>query len=115
MLQIIRNEFFRCEFCHSYYTDDNYPVSLNCEKNICKQCIKEAIDSKNPCPFDESHHHLFEEIKKNILLANIIDDVNKLIRINKQDQKYDRRLMIFIEDLKLKKEKLNMRKKLNNK
>jgi len=88
MLQIIQNEFFKCEKCHTNYTEGNYPVSLSCQKNICKLCYDEMINNNKKCPFDESHVHTKENSTKNLCLYKIMEDINKLVKGSKQKDIY---------------------------
>ena len=55
----------------------------------------------------DSHFHNEEGIK-NLQLISLIADINNLIKINKQDNKYDILLKKLIEDLKKKKKKAGL-------
>ena len=104
MLQIIKNEFFSCKICNSIYTEDNYPYSLSCNQTLCKKC-KDKMILKNSCPFDPSHSHTEDNIARNLNLKHIMDDISKLIEINKNKNKYDKELDDFIYRLKQKNKK----------
>ena len=105
MLQIIQNEFFKCEKCHSKYTEDNYPISLSCHKNICLNCFNEMADNNNKCPFNESHDHTKENSAKNICFIKIMEEINNLVKGAKQKDIYAI-LDKFISDLKKEKDSI---------
>ncbi len=108
MLKIIKNEFFKCKICHLNYTEKNYPVFLTCEETLCLECYNNMKKEDKPCPFEDSHFHNNEEGIKNLKLISLIADINNLIKINKQDNKYDILLKKLIEDLKKKKKKAGL-------
>ena len=60
---------------------------------------------KNSCPFDPSHSHTEDNIARNLNLKHIMDDISKLIEINKNKNKYDKELDDFIYRLKQKNKK----------
>ena len=104
MLQIIKKEFFSCKLCDSTYTEENCPYSLSCGENLCKECKEKMIINNSPCPFDSSHKHTEKDgIPKNLAFKEIIEDITKLIELNKNKNKYDKELDDFINLLKQKK------------
>ena len=100
MLQIIQTEFLKCKKCFHYFSESNYPVSLSCNQSLCKNCRQEMLDKNTPCPYDSSHTHTIENTAKNLSLINIMDAILKLIKLNKQNKKYDLDLIKFINELK---------------
>ena len=100
MLQAIQMEFLKCKNCNKNFSEQNYPVSLSCNQSLCKFCTDEMLAGNKLCPYDNSHSHSTENTAKNISLINIMDVILKLIKLNKQDKKYDLELNNFIQKLK---------------
>ena len=100
MLQIIKEQFYTCERCSHKYSENNYPVCLSCGKTLCKNCKDEIIKFHKPCHFDSSHFHNEKHFLKNLCLINLMDDITKIIKINKEKNKFDEDLNNFLKKLK---------------
>ena len=85
------------------YTGENCPYSLKCGHNLCKNCKENMILNKTPCPYDSSHTHSEDDIARNFDFIHIMEDISKIIKINKHKNKSDKELDDFIKRLKQRK------------
>ena len=69
--------FCQCKICNNDITADNFPILLSCEKTLCLNCHNKMVKNNSKCPFNKSHGHIGELVRKNYAFIDYIEKIRK--------------------------------------